>query len=84
MTPMSDGDKAILREQAFEVAEIVGQRIAKEYIAHLEKHALTCATTRKVERWENRFKGLLIGVGLCGLFTGFSAAAALFRILSII
>ena len=68
MAPLNPGDRAIIREIAFEVAEVVITRSApafRELAAGVaekacDEHEATCPIGRQVRRW----KWLVIGVGL--------------------
>ncbi len=68
MTPtkLSEGDRALWREIAFEVAAIV-----------IETHVKTCPHGKAMARWKAMVIGICIGAGLAGGVGGFSLAKIL-------
>lgn len=62
---MTEGEKAIVRQIAFEVGDVLMNRFQKEIIDGIRNHANTCNTKETVKK----AKYLLIGVGIgCAAF----------------
>jgi len=54
---LSEGDKAIVKETAWEVADAVAARIQTDVAALVKLHAASCPVKDKVEEIVNKGKG---------------------------
>ena len=62
-TKLNEGDRALIREIAFEVCDIV-----------LARHVQTCPHARRLDHVHWMFLGIGIGLGLAGAGVGFALA----------
>ncbi len=76
---LTDGDKAIVREIAWEVSDTIMERIEKRQDEQIEAHQSNCPTGRAVSRAKWLFVGIAIGAGLVGS-SGTFAALKLFKV----
>ena len=54
---LSEGDKAIVKETAWEVADAVAERIKADVTTLVDLHAASCPVKDKVEEIVNKGKG---------------------------
>ncbi len=67
---MEDGEKAQIREIAFEVGETLMKRFNEVLKTKLEHHQLTCTAVTEVVRWKNQSKAIVVGVAIGAAIVG--------------
>ena len=63
MASFSEADKALIREIAFEVGDVLSKRWDKQ----MEQHMNTCPTSKRVNRFIWFVLGALVAGGVAGL-----------------
>lgn len=77
---LNDGDKAIVREIAFEASKVVAEELGKAMATKLRLHSLSCPAVKTVERW----RMMLIGGILGGAIIGSGSAVGLLELFKIL
>ncbi len=72
---LTDGDKSIVRDIAFEVGEVLMKRFAKETATAIRMHELECKTAETVKRWQNQARAILIVVAIGSFLAGYGTGA---------
>jgi len=62
--PLDEGDRAIVREIAFEAAEVIKSEVIKTLKTELRLHQAECPAIKAIARWPKQMIFLVIGVGL--------------------
>jgi len=62
--PLDEGDKAIIREIAFEVAVILKRELKNARDEAIKIHALECPAKDAIKRWPKQITFLAIGIGI--------------------
>ncbi len=64
------GEKAIIKDIAFEVGETIIKRLNETLTARIKLHQLSCPTADEVNKWRGQAKGLVIGIALGAALVG--------------
>jgi len=61
---MDEGDKAIIREIAFEAAKVIKEELTNGFKIQLELHAAQCPAKTAISRWPKQVWFLVIGIAV--------------------
>ncbi|KKM05147.1 hypothetical protein LCGC14_1757060 [marine sediment metagenome] len=61
---MDDGDKAIIREIAFEAATVIKESLIEHFATQLDLHSAQCPAKEAVGRWPKQMILLVAGVAI--------------------
>jgi hypothetical protein len=78
---LDDGDKAIVREIAWEVGDKIGERIATTLHESIHAHTESCPTGRLLDAYRNKLKGIVIGVSIGATIFGAGGALSVAKLL---
>ena len=74
---LNEGDKAIVRDIAFEVGEV----LKKSFTERIEAHQCTCPTAQAVGRWRGQLKALAMGIAIGAAIIGSGGTLGLLKLL---
>jgi hypothetical protein len=78
---LTEGDRAIVREIAFEVAKVANEESDKRLANAIKVHGLECPTAKRVRDTYMLTKGFIIGVIVIAAIVGGSTGVALANII---
>ena len=85
---LNEGDKAIVREIAFEVAGVLKDELTNGFKMQIELHRLNCPATEAVKEWPKQAKmfskGFVIGLVLSGIVLGTGTSLLIAKLLQMI
>lgn len=64
MPPLSEGEKAIIREIAFEAAGVIKDELAEHFKTGIRLHQAECPATKAAARWPKQIWFLVIGIAV--------------------
>lgn len=76
---MNEGEKAIVREIAFEAVAVIKEELIKSIENHIELHQATCPAITATNRWPKQLWALILGVGI-GSGGGVAMILKLFKV----
>lgn len=81
---MDDGERAIIKEIAFEVGETLMERFDKTLAHKIEHHQLTCEVVSQVKKWQGQAKTLIIGIAIGAAIVGSGGTVGVLKLLKIL
>ena len=85
---LSEGDKAIVREIAFEAAEIIKGELSGSFKMQMELHQLSCPAVEAVKQWPKEAKsfskGFVVGLILSGIGLGTGTSLLVAKLISVL
>lgn len=82
---LDDGDKAIVREIAFEVAGVLKEELTDGFKTQIELHTSRCPAVEAVKQWPKEAKsfskGFIIGLVLGGIALGTGTSLLIAKLL---
>ena len=73
---LNEGDKAIVRDIAFAVGDV----LMKRFDERIANHGFTCPAAQAVSKWRGQLKALVIGIAIGAAIIGSGGTIGLLKV----